>query len=61
MPNDHARIIHQKGLRLKNLTSDLFDISKVQSGAEQIISERLDACTLAWQLAEQDKGRRRAA
>ena len=47
-----------KGLRLKNLTSDLFDISKVQSGAEQIISERLDACTLARQaLAEQDKGR----
>ena len=43
--NDYARIIHQKGLRLKNLTSDLFDISKVQSGAEQIISERLDACT----------------
>lgn len=54
--NDYARIIHQKGLRLKNLTSDLFDISKVQSGAEQIISERLDACTLARQaLAEQDK------
>lgn len=54
--NDYARIIHQKGLRLKNLTSDLFDISKVQSGAEQIISERLDACTLARQaLAEQNK------
>ena len=54
--NDYAHIIHQKGLRLKNLTSDLFDISKVQSGAEQIISERLDACTLARQaLAEQDK------
>lgn len=54
--NDYARIIHQKGLRLKNLTSDLFDISKVQSGAEQIISERLDACTLVRQaLAEQDK------
>ena len=54
--NDYARIIYQKGLRLKNLTSDLFDISKVQSGAEQIISERLDACSLARQaLAEQDK------
>lgn len=54
--NDYARIIHQKGLRLKNLTSDLFDISKVQSGAEQIVSERLDACTLVRQaLAEQDK------
>ena len=32
--NDYAKIIHQKGMRLKNLTSDLFDISKVQSGAE---------------------------
>ncbi|MFR2288829.1 MAG: sensor histidine kinase [Butyricicoccus sp.] len=29
--NDYARIIYQKGLRLKNLTSDLFDIPKVQS------------------------------
>lgn len=54
--NDYAKIIHQKGLRLKNLTSDLFDISKVQSGAEQIICERLDACTLVRQaLGEQDK------
>ncbi|MGI6181985.1 MAG: sensor histidine kinase, partial [Agathobaculum sp.] len=53
--NDYAKIIHQKGLRLKNLTSDLFDISKVQSGAEQMICERLDACTLVRQaLAEQD-------
>ena len=34
--NDYARIIHQKGMRLKNLTSDLFDISKcnrVRSGS----------------------------
>ena len=54
--NDYAKIIHQKGLRLKNLTSDLFDISKVQSGAEQIVCERLDACTLVRQaLGEQDK------
>ena len=54
--NDYAKIIHQKGLRLKNLTSDLFDISKVQSGAEQIVCERLDACTLVQQaLGEQDK------
>ena len=54
--NDYAKIIHQKGLRLKNLTSDLFDISKVQSGAEQVICERLDACTLVRQaLGEQDK------
>ena len=54
--NDYAKIIHQKGLRLKNLTSDLFDISKVQSGAEQIFCERLDACTLVRQaLGEQDQ------
>ena len=43
------------GHLLSRITSDLFDISKVQSGAEQIISERLDACTLARQaLAEQE-------
>ena len=54
--NDYAKIIHQKGMRLKNLTSDLFDISKVQSGAEQIFCERLDACTLVRQaLGEQDR------
>lgn len=54
--NDYAKIIHQKGLRLKNLTSDLFDISKVQSGAEQMLCERLDACTLVRQaLGEQDR------
>lgn len=54
--NDYAKIIHQKGLRLKNLTSDLFDISKVQSGAEQIFCEQLDACTLVRQaLGEQDQ------
>ena len=54
--NDYAKIIHQKWMRLKNLTSDLFDISKVQSGAEQMICERLDACTLVRQaLGEQDR------
>lgn len=54
--NDYARIIYQKSNRLKNLTSDLFDISKVQAGAETIISERLDACTLVRQaLAEQEQ------
>ena len=30
--NEYAEIILQKALRLKNLTADLFDISKVQSG-----------------------------
>ena len=54
--NDYAMIIHQKSMRLKNLTSDLFDISKVQSGAEQMQCERIDACTLVRQaLGEQDK------
>lgn len=53
--NDYAKIIHQKSLRLKNLTSDLFDISKVQSGVEQMACERLDAVTLVRQaLAEQE-------
>ena len=53
--NDYAKIIYQKSNRLKNLTSDLFDISKVQSGAETIVSERLDVCTLVRQaLAEQE-------
>ncbi len=53
--NDYAKIIHQKSLRLKNLTSDLFDISKVQSGVEQMVCERLDAATLVRQaLAEQE-------
>lgn len=54
--NDYAKIIYQKGMRLKNLTSDLFDISKVQSGVEQVTQERLDACTLVRQaLGEQDQ------
>lgn len=54
--NDYAKIIHQKSMRLKNLTSDLFDISKVQSGAEQMQCERIDVCTLVRQaLGEQDK------
>ena len=53
--NDYAKIIHQKGLRLKNLTSDLFEISKVRSGVEQMNCERLDAATLVRQaLAEQE-------
>lgn len=54
--NDYAKIIYQKGMRLKNLTSDLFDISKVQAGVEQVAQERLDVCTLVRQaLGEQDQ------
>lgn len=44
--NDYAAIILQKGKRLKNLTADLFDISKVQSGNEVIQMERLDVVLL---------------
>ena len=53
--NDYAKIIHQKSLRLKNLTSDLVDITKVQSGVELMVCARLDAVTLVRQaLAEQE-------
>lgn len=38
--NDYAAIIKQKSQRLKNLTADLFDISKVQSGTETIEREK---------------------
>lgn len=44
--NDYAAIIKQKGERLKNLTSDLFDISKIQSGNERIVREKLDLSLL---------------
>ncbi len=54
--NDYAKIIYQKSLKLKTLTRDLFDISKVQSGAEKMDFERLDVCTLIRQsLAEQEQ------
>lgn len=52
---DYAQIIAQKSDRLKNLTQDLFDISKVQSGNENVVFERLDASLLINQsLAEHD-------
>lgn len=44
--NDYVKIINQKANRLKNLTSDLFDISKVQSGNETVVLERLDITLL---------------
>ena len=44
--NDYAKIIRQKSERLKNLTSDLFDISKVQSGNEEFNIEDIDLCLL---------------
>ena len=52
---DYIRIIDSKSQRLKNLTQDLFDISKVQSGSEKISFEKLDAALLiAQSLAEHD-------
>ncbi len=40
--NDYALIIKRKSERLKALTTDLFDISKAQSGNEELDLERLD-------------------
>lgn len=53
--NDYVRIICQKSARLKNLTQDLFDISKAQSGNEEVVSENIDIKLLLKQsLAEMD-------
>ena len=53
--HDYVTIIAKKGERLKNLTSDLFDISKAQSGNENVFFEKLDAGLLVNQaLAEHD-------
>ena len=53
---DYVAIIDKKSQRLKALTQDLFDISKVQSGNEEIILERLNVKTLLSQsLAEYEK------
>lgn len=52
---DYAVIIAKKGERLKKLTQDLFDISKVQSGNETVLKETLDASLLLHQtLGEYD-------
>lgn len=52
---DYISIIAKKSDRLKMLTQDLFDISKVQSGNEQIVSEKLDISLLVNQsLGEHD-------
>lgn len=44
--NDYVKIIKQKSERLKQLTNDLFDISKVQSGNEEFNIEEIDICLL---------------
>ena len=52
---DYAQIIANKSDRLKTLTQDLFDISKVQSGNESVVLEKLDVALLINQsLGEHD-------
>ncbi len=52
---DYALIIAKKSDRLKTLTQDLFDISKVQSGNESVVLEKLDVLLLINQsLGEHD-------
>ena len=53
---DYITIIDKKSQRLKALTQDLFDISKVQSGNDEIVLEKLNVETLLSQsLAEHEK------
>ena len=52
---DYVSVISKKSERLKNLTLDLFDISKVQSGNEDVILEKIDVSVLINQsLGEHD-------
>ena len=43
---DYVAVIAKKSDRLNRLTQDLFDISKVQSGNEDVVLEKLDASLL---------------
>ena len=43
---DYVRIIEKKSQRLKTLTQDLFDISKAQSGNENVVLEKIDVSLL---------------
>lgn len=53
---DYIRIIGDKSQRLKSLTQDLFDISKVQSGNEEVRWEVLDAALLLQQSLAEERG-----
>ena len=44
--NDYVKVIKEKSSKLKNLTQDLFDISKAQSGNIKVQNERLDLALL---------------
>ena len=52
---DYISVVAKKSERLKNLTQDLFDISKVQSGNEAVVLEKIDVSLLINQsLGEND-------
>ena len=52
---DYVAVIAKKSDRLKKLTQDLFDISKVQSGNDDVVWEKLDVALLIHQaLGEHD-------
>ena len=52
---DYVAVIAKKSDRLKRLTQDLFDISKVQSGNDDVVMEKLDVALLINQaLGEHD-------
>lgn len=52
---DYVSVIAKKSDRLKRLTQDLFDISKVQSGNDDVLLEKLDVALLINQaLGEHD-------
>lgn len=54
--NDYVKIIDQKSRRLKQLTADLFDVSKARSGNEELEIEKIDYKLLITQaLAELEK------
>lgn len=54
--NDYAKVIYDKSEKLKQLTNDLFEISKVQSGNIEVNLERLQVKTLILQcLAEYEQ------
>lgn len=52
---DYVTVISRKGEGLKTLTQDLFDISKAQSGNDNVVFEKIDVTLLINQaLGEQD-------
>ncbi len=54
--NDYVKIIEKKSERLKNLTEDLFDYSKMESGNESVTMEKIDLVLLVKQsMGEMDE------